>query len=326
MAKYIFFILILIIFSILILFVGVGQQTNRPFDYFPRLVYQLLTTSESSPPNIMILGLDKRDDWLEKTNTTDTIILSNFQAGKVNLVSLPRDLWDWQLNAKINQIYPLSIDRTDNYQYIQDNFQQVTGQTINKTIIVTTDNLVKLCQLIGGIDVYNEIAVKDEQYPNPEYINHPHSQAPIYITVEYPSGWIHLDATNITPFIRSRHGAETVDAGGTDLGRIKRQQSVFDALFKKLLDSKLINNLPYLFSLYRFWHSDVQTNLTDFYLGLILKSQFSYLNKIQINKINITNLIYHPATFINQQWVFIPQQKDYSSLQQFIQQSLYGSN
>lgn len=332
MIKFILSSFILLIFSLLILFTGIGKQTNQPSTYFPFLIFQLINSSSPPPQNIIILGLDKRNDWLEKTETTDTIILTNLQPGQINLVSLPRDLWDWQLNAKINQVYPLSIGLTNSYQFIQDNYQRITGQTIDKTIIVTTDNLVKLCQLIGGIDVYNDIAVKDEQYPNPEYINNPNSQTPIYITVEYPSGWIHLDTTNITPFIRSRHSAQTTQAGGTDLGRIQRQQAVFDALFKKLSDPRQLHNLPYLFSLYRFWHSDIQTNLSDFDLGLILKSQSGFYNQFKISKINIPtgenpkiDLIYHPATFINQQWVFIPQEKDYSSFKQFIQQSLYGS-
>jgi len=333
MTKLIISSFILLIFSLLFLFIGIGNQTNQPFTYFPSLTFQLANSSSSPPQNIIILGLDKRNDWLEKSETTDTIILANLQPGRINLVSLPRDLWDWQLNTKINQIYPLSLKQTNNYQFIQDNFQRLTGQKISKTLIVTTENLVKLCQLIGGIDVYNDIAIKDEQYPNPEYINYPDSQAPIYITVEYPSGWLHLDATNITPFIRSRHSAETAQAGGTDIGRIQRQQAVFDALFKKLSDPKQLNNLPYLFSLYRFWHSDIQTNLSDFDLGLIIKSQLNLFNELKMSKITIptgenpkTDIIYHPATFINQQWVFIPQQKDYFSFKQYIQQRLHETN
>jgi anionic cell wall polymer biosynthesis LytR-Cps2A-Psr (LCP) family protein len=54
--------------------------------------------------NFILLGLDKRDDLLEKTETTDTIIFGtfNFLKNKLSLISLPRDIWSYEIDAKIN--------------------------------------------------------------------------------------------------------------------------------------------------------------------------------------------------------------------------------
>src|SRR4030042_1631032 len=50
--------------------------------------------------NFLILGLDPRDDQLEKTNVTDTIILAslNLENYRLSLIPLPRDLWFYPLN------------------------------------------------------------------------------------------------------------------------------------------------------------------------------------------------------------------------------------
>ena len=49
-----------------------------------------------------------------------------------------------------------------------------------------------------------------------------------------------------------------------------------------------------------------------------------YENKIEL-KIGDTqkdNLIYHPTKFINPQWVYLPSDEKYQSLQKFIQESI----
>jgi anionic cell wall polymer biosynthesis LytR-Cps2A-Psr (LCP) family protein len=203
------------------------------------------------------------------------------------------------------------------------------AQKIDRTIVITTQNLIDLVRLVGGVDVYLDKGFKDEQYPNPEYIANPSTKIPMYQTIEFPQGNVHLNETNITEFVRSRKSADTANLGGTDIGRIERQQLVIDALLTKLKSPNFYRQPQNIFNLYNFFHSDLQTNLTDgdlFSLGL---KTYRQLNQITLNKINLTtgenpktDLLYHPQTFINQQWVFIPQDKDYSRFRQFIAGSL----
>jgi anionic cell wall polymer biosynthesis LytR-Cps2A-Psr (LCP) family protein len=47
-------------------------------------------------PTILILGVDERNDKLEHTEVTDTIMLAqlNLLKNTISVVSLPRDTWD----------------------------------------------------------------------------------------------------------------------------------------------------------------------------------------------------------------------------------------
>lgn len=335
--KKFFLIIFLTIILILSLFSGllyyISKKTSRPLTYFPKLIFQ--TISQNSAPeklNIMILGVDRRNDLLEKTETTDTIIFSqiNFVQNQIHLFSLPRDLWDYYTNSKINQLYPISLTKESpaiKFDYLSQNFASISGQKIDKSVILSTENLKQLADLVGGIDIYLENAFIDQKYPNQAYIDNPKSGAPIYKTVEFSQGWNHLDSTNITEFVRSRKSSESAATGGTDLGRIARQQQLINSLLDKV-KSSLQNNPKLLFKYYQFW-SSLEHNFTDVDL-------FSYFIKYNIKLMNIsiirhnisagedqkTNLLYHPAKFINLQWVFISQDNNYQTLHQYISQSL----
>lgn len=265
--------------------------------------------------NMMILGLDPRNDALEKTETTDTIIFAslNFNNNKLNMISLPRDLWSYPLNNKINQIYPQNID---NFEKIQSSFTDILGQKIDKTVVVTTQNLIDLVNILDGINVTLDQGFKDDKYPNPEYVKNPIPSIPMYITVEFKTGPIHLDQTNISQFVRSRHSTD-------DINRIKRQQLVIEAIFHKMFNPKYITKLN------NFYKKELKTNLT--YQDLVeisLKLKQNIL-KLSLNKIELpvgTNakngIIYYPNKLTNKQWAFIPSDKDYKSFQEFIKTAI----
>jgi len=265
--------------------------------------------------NMMILGLDPRNDALEKTETTDTIIFAslNFKTNKLNMISLPRDLWSYFLNDKINQIYPQNID---NFDKIQSLFSDILGQKIDKTIVITTQNLIDLVTMIDGVDIVLEKGFIDNKYPNPEYIKNPIPSIPTYITVEFKTGPIHLDQTNISQFVRSRHSTD-------DLDRIKRQQLVIEAIFHKMFNPKYITKLN------NFYKKEIKTNLTyDNLVDISLKLKQNIL-KITLNKIDIpigttakNGVIYYPNKLTNKQWAFIPSDKDYKSFQEFIKTAI----
>lgn len=322
--------IVLIILAVYSVFFYISNKSSQSLTYFPNLIYQSFRTNlDTDHLDLIILGLDRRHDWLEKTETTDTIILSqiNFSQSKLHLFSLPRDLWDYSLNSKINQIYPESKKSSDQFAYIQSHYASISALPLTKTLILSTDDLKKLADLFGGIDLYLEKGFIDTKYPNDDYIQDPKSGAPIYKTVEFPSGWNHLDSSNITEFVRSRKSAETAAEGGTDLGRINRQQQLINALIDKLRQ-ELPKNPSLLFSLYNFWHT-LEHNISDADIFPFILKYGKNLMNFTIVKHEIStgedpklNLLYHPKKFINSQWVFIPKEKDYSSLKQFITDSL----
>ncbi len=275
-----------------------------------------------APHNFLILGLDPRNDLLEKTETTDTIIYANFSSNfdNVKLFSLPRDLWFYPQSKKINQIYP------DNFNNIQNNFNQIIGQNIDRTVVITTQNLKDIAFLIGGVDVYLDKELKDDKYPNQAYIDDPKSGAPIYKTIFYPAGVNHLDSSNITEFVRSRKSSDLAANGGTDLGRIDRQQQLINSLLSKILATR---HPQQLLSLYKYFNQNISHNFNKKdYLVLSVKI-LPNISKLKLIKISIptgenpkTDIIYHPTKFINKQWVFITSTPDYQTLKSFISKSL----
>ncbi len=330
-SKYliIIFVLVLLYFliGIYIILKDISIRTNRSITYFPSLL--LKTKSNPSIGNsldFIILGLDPRNDLLEKTITTDTIIYGNLKHNSsINLISIPRDLWDYQLSVKINQIYPLSQDYLDKFAFIQNNYSRITGQNISRTIVFTTQNLIDIINLMGGVDINLPQGFTDNYYPNPDYIANPNSSIPKYKTVQFPSGKIHLDKNNVTEFVRSRKSSESVESGGTDIGRIKRQQLLLESILSKLSSRELLNNYKFLADLYNYWQDHITSNLSDSdILELILKNYKNLKNMPVISGIVPTaeepnkDVLYHPIKFINNQWVFIPDDNNYSSLKLFI--------
>lgn len=328
--------LIIIFIAKIIIINNIVAKTGKNTLYFLSTslnAYKQNPYENSKFINILILGLDKRDDLLEKTETTDTIILAsiNTENGKINLISLPRDLWSFDLKMKINGIYPLSIQENKSYDFLETEYQKIYGQKIDKTMIITTSNLIDLVETIDGVDVYLEKGFTDEKYPNQTYIDDPNSGAPIYKTIEFPTGLNHLDQSNITEFVRSRKGTDTSGQETTDIGRVQRQQLLIEAIMAKVRSKDYLTNYNNIINLYNFWDKDISTNLSDFdiaAIGLKLKDKLSQLT---INKVNVPigetskdGLIFHPETTnFTKQWIYIPtDSNDYSKIQDYIKNSL----
>lgn len=324
----------ILLIAIYLVLRSLASQISRSPKYLLQTAVSVLKNNSypnQSKVQFLVLGLDRRDDWLEKSITTDTVILISIDQaqGRIKLLSIPRDLWIYDLKTKINGIYPLSQEQSAPFSYLKNNFQKILDQKIDGIIVITTDNLIDFVKIIGGVDVYLDRGFKDEQYPNPEYIKNPSPQTPVYITVEFPSGANHLDGDNITQFVRSRKSAETAVEGGTDLGRIQRQQALFEAIFAKIKQPKFFQNYRHLINLYNFWNQKITTDITDvnlISLGVNLQDKLSGLSLQRFNppvgKTAKDGVIYHPLFFQNRQWVFLPVDPDYQKLKNFIKDSL----
>ena len=333
--AFIFGLFFLFIFLVILTSSLISRSINRPPNYLIETVFNSVKNNPYASKdkiNFLILGLDKRDDALEKTTTTDTIIFTslNLKTFKLNLISTPRDLWFYEKEIKINSLYPLALESNqDKFDFLKSNYAKLYGQPIDHIIVLTTDNLISFVNLIGGVDLYLDKGFIDNQYPNPEYIKNPSPEIPIYKTIEFPSGQIHLNENNITEFVRSRKSADTSIDGGTDIGRIQRQQLLIEAIINKIKSGKLINDKDQLKDLYFFWNKEISKTLSDtdaLQIGLALNEN---IGQISLNKIEIpigqdikTGIIYHPLKFINKQWVFIPTDNKYQAFQEFINKSI----
>lgn len=317
-----------------------SAKFGQPLRYFPDTILEAVSNHLKQPVkkiNFIILGTDKRDDSFEKNEMTDTIIFASFDTAskRISLVSLPRDLWYEPTQSKINAFYENSKESNSSadFDQIKGHYSDLTGQKVDRLLVIDTNDLVDFVNLIGGVDVYLESGFVDQQYPNPEYIENPSPQIPIYKTIEFPPGYSHLDSTNITEFVRSRKGSDDPQTGGTDLGRIQRQQLLINAIIAKLSSGQL-NDLDNITSLYQFFHHNLETDITDLDLFQIILAINGQFNQVKLEKFEIpisatyskSALIYHPNRFKNNQWVFLPADPSLDQLHQFMTDSLKNDN
>ncbi len=158
-----------LVFTSLYFFIkDVSQKTHKNFWYWPKTIFSVVKNPTPVKPfNLLILGLDERHDQLEDTQVTDTIILSklNPQTGRIDLLSIPRDLWFYPLSAKVNAIYPQSLQTDNHLDFIKTNFAILTGQTIDHILIFSTQDLANLIDLVGGVDVTLTPALPTISFP-----------------------------------------------------------------------------------------------------------------------------------------------------------------
>lgn len=327
-------VVVLILFGVLVILQKASTSIGQPKNYILDTIFSLKENNiyqGKEKINFIILGLDKRDDLLEKTNTTDTIMFVslNLKNQKINTISIPRDLWFYDINSKVNEIYPLSLQQPNQLEYLKNKFNLLINQPIDHIVILTTDSLIKFVSLIGGVDINLEKGFIDTQYPNPEYIKNPSVNIEKYKTVEFKSGLIHLDSNNVTEFVRSRKGGESLATGGTDLARIQRQQLLLESILNKVKTGQFVHENLSVVNLYQFWNQEIIKDISDQNILEMISILGQKIPNLVINKITIPvgsnskdGLIYHPTTFFNKQWVFIPNDREYKSFQKFFSDSI----
>jgi len=310
----------------------------KQIGYPPKLLINILSQAykqkDRLPTNInfLILGVDQRQDWLENSLDSDTILFANLNTDdlNLNLISLPRDLWFKPTSGRINKIYQLSFEQPDPSDFIKSSFQALIGVPIDHVIVIDTQVLVPLVKVVGPLEINLEHGFTDDQYPDPNHITDPQNYSNPYMTISFNQGLNIIDEQNILYFVRSRKGAQSTDLGGTDIGRSQRQQLLIEAIIQKL---KKINSTDFalIANLYQIWSQQIQKDIED---QIILSIAFR--NKLNINKLNIIStslpiqdnlvgtigVIYHPLYFSNNAWVYLPVETDYTSIHHFVDQQI----
>ena len=197
------------------------------------------------PLNILVMGTDvtinadTREKNVEK-GRSDTLMLMHFDPlkNRINLVSIPRDSYveipGYGYN-KINAAYVLG-----GVELAEKTIEKLLGVQIDNYVVINTNGIVKLVNLLGGITVDIE---KDLYYVD-------RAQG-LYINLK--QGNRKLSGKEAEGFIRFRH-----DAMG-DLGRIQRQQQFFSVLSARIANPSSFIKSPFIIGLIR---DHVNSNLS----------------------------------------------------------------
>lgn len=341
-------------FAVLLLSLVIGAFILIKLANIASVLFQVVFNNKielrKSDHNINVLILGKAGGQHEGPDLTDTIIFSSLDIKKqrVTMVSIPRDLWSFDLKGKVNTAYLVgeSKKKGGGITLAKSVINRIVGQPIDYAIVIDFSGFEKSVDLLGGIDVEVNRGFDDYEYPITGKENDPCENKPEeldalatassqleafpcrYIHVRFDSGRQHMDGETALRFVRSRHaqGPE-----GSDFARSQRQEKIINSLRDKVLSLNIILNPTKVLGLYETVKDSIDTDITtsefdDFIkLGKNLKSA-----KIQSGVIDAGNgdekrrgFLMHPQITkeYNFQWVLIPRTggNDFSEIHGYVE-------
>ena len=187
--------------------------------------------------NVLLLGISEDIN----AKLTDTIILCSYNPKKqtASMISIPRDTFIGKNQAtarggdKINTLYSKGPDK------ILKTISNITGIDVNYYAVVKTEALVKIVDIIGGVEFDVPI---DMDYDDPTQDLHIHLK----------KGKQKIDGVKAEQLLRFRHNnngsSYPANYGDNDYGRMKTQRNFIEETikqsinFKNIFKSKLIIN------------------------------------------------------------------------------------
>ncbi len=188
--------------------------------------------------NILLLGVDQRDDERGVPTRSDSMIVVSIDQDKKTaaMISFPRDLWVEIPGFAPNRLNVPNFLGDANkvpgggpalaMKTMEHNF----GLKIDYYARVNFRGFEKIVDTLGGVTIDVERAIVDNEYPTEDY-----ETMRIYI----PAGVQHMNGKVALQYARSRHSE-------SDFGRAKRQQMVLLAIREKALALDVIPRLPSL--------------------------------------------------------------------------------
>lgn len=216
--------------------------------------------------NVLLLGIDHRDDEPIDGSRSDTMMLVSVDPASksVVMVSLPRDLWvtiPGYGEQRINVAHALGGPELA-MRTVTGNF----GIAVNHYARVDFRGFERVVDTLGGIPVDVERPVKDDEYPTYDY-------GVMRVYVAPGPQW--MNGSNALVYARSRHSEN-------DFGRARRQQRVLVAIRDRAVQANMIFKAPELVPLAQ------RTVSTDFGpFDLIKLARLSS----EIDRERITNLV-----------------------------------
>ena len=193
------------------------------------------TEQESPPPgwtgtdrlNVLLLGIDTRDESATTQNTDTMIVLSLDPVNKTAaMLSIPRDVYidrPGVLVDKVNAAY--AVGGPDLSRRV---VEDLLGIRVNAYALVDFDAFTKIVDSVGGVVVDVRRPVRDESYPTPDYGVE---------RLDITAGPQLMDGQTALRFARSRHDTN-------DYSRAQRQQLVLSSLRTRMAEGDFIRGLP----------------------------------------------------------------------------------
>ncbi|WP_433328925.1 LCP family protein [Spirillospora sp. CA-294931] len=196
---------------------------------------------------ILVAGVDRREGLTreqqrkaklgrEPGERSDTMLLVHISRDhdKVTVVNLPRDSYvtipahksNGTEGPKGSSVPSRPGKLTWSYQFggpdlTVDTIKRATRVSIDHYVEVNFYGFVNMVDALGGVDVCTETPINDKKSG-----------------LQLPAGKTHVDGLKALGFARARYTL----TGGSDLGRIDRQQQFMAAMMKQALSSKTLSD------------------------------------------------------------------------------------
>lgn len=266
---------------------------------------------KSSNGIISILILGKGGEGHTAPDLTDTmmVVYLNQNSKKINILSLPRDIWIPAIRAKLNSAYYWGKQQSDNnFEIVNTSVEGITNIPVSYTAVIDFSLFKDLIDSLGGINVNVENSFVDTKFPILGKENDLCDGDKLYLcryeTISFEKGVTNMDGEIALKFVRSRNSEGDE---GTDLAREARQQKVIQALKEKVLSKEILLNPKKIQEIYNITNSHIETDLDR--NSLLILGRLIFESKDNINFISIPESFLEVSQNLKKydyQYVFIP--------------------
>ncbi len=240
---------------LLSLLVGVASAQTSNQTIIPNPM-PILDSEGDNIINVVLLGVATSND--ANIGLTDSLhlVTLNTNTRHVAIVSVPRDLYVYvppvNQMAKLNQTYYLGenagIADVTGESAIQDTFLYNLGVHVDYYVRINFNGFTRLINRLGGVSISVDCAIQDWRLKSPELDIYDENSWEMF-TLE--NGVHVMDGDLALWYARSRRTTLETDRG-------RRQQDLLRAIWRKIRERGLLDNLPLLLE---DWDDLVQTNL-----------------------------------------------------------------
>lgn len=288
LGRKIFLIILIILFIMGIVF------AKRVYDLEGNWIAALLGHNKNTLQNIeeirfVILG--------ESTGNTDTIIICSYdpKVQKASMLSIPRDTFTGEntnsarAGHKINSLYSNGTTPEKTLAAINN----ITGLDIKNYILVDSKALIKLVDIIGGVEFDVPIDMQYDDYSQDLHVN-------------LKAGVQTLTGEQVEQVVRFRHNNDgstyPYEYGIEDYGRMKTQRNLIKAIAKQTLQFKNIKEINKIIDLSSEY---VKSNMSV----SMVKDYIPYAIKMNLDEVKMEQLP-GESKLLNGIWFFLPDKKE----------------
>lgn len=219
---------------------------------------------ELKPVNIYISGSDSRSGSISSRSGSDVNIIAtiNPKNHTILLTNIPRDYYV-QLHGTTGLKDKLTHSGVYGIDMSKKTIQDFMGIDIDYTVKVGFKSVIKLVDLVGGIDIYSDSSFKT-------YCGDGGAKR-VYIK----TGKNHLNGAQALSFARERHAYSDGDRQ-----RGRNQQQVIQAIFNKMISDKSV--LLKYDSLLNSFSSLYRTDIPKDFVTLLIKNQLETMSSWEI--------------------------------------------